>query len=430
MDATVANSRDAWRSRRRATGGFRTMSRRPLDRLLLLMAYLGFVSLGLPDAALGIVWPSVRESFALPQGALGWPLAAAASGYVLSGMLAGRVLAAIGVGWLLGGSTLLVAVGVAGYALSPSASVFIGAACVVGWGSGAVDSGLNVYAAERFGPRHMAFLHAAYSVGAAVGAFTLSAFVAASRSWRDGYGLIALLLTALSVAFLATRKRWRSQEDLVAPTSPGAVPLTPTAPLDSATTVGTLSALRFPLVRLHALLFFVYSGVELGIGHWSYSILTRSRMIEPKAAALAVSSYWACLFVGRVLAGFSVDRLGTAALLRGGMLLAAAATSSFAALPLSATLSAVVLGVIGLAIAPLYPGLMSETPRRVGVRAAGHAVGFQVSAATAGAVLLPTLGGVVAEWHGLEFTAALVALTAILLVSLHELLLHRVGQSC
>src|SRR5688572_13304014 len=125
------------------------MSRRPLDRLLLLMAYLGFVSLGLPDAALGIVWPSVRESFALPQGALGWPLAAAAGGYVLSGMFAGRVLTAIGVGWLLAGSTLLVAGGVAGYALSPSAAVFIGAACVVGWGSGAVDSGLNVYAAER-----------------------------------------------------------------------------------------------------------------------------------------------------------------------------------------------------------------------------------------------------------------------------------------
>jgi fucose permease len=406
------------------------MSRRPLDRLLLLMAYLGFVSLGLPDAALGIVWPSVRESFALPQGALGWPLAAAASGYVLSGMLAGRVLAAIGVGWLLGGSTLLVAVGVAGYALSPSAAVFIGAACVVGWGSGAVDSGLNAYAAERFGPRHMAFLHAAYSVGAAVGAFTLSGFIAASRSWRDGYGLIALLLTALSVAFFATRKRWRSQEDWVAPAPPGAVPLASAVPLDSSTTLGTLSALRLPLVRLQALLFFVYSGVELGIGHWSFSILTRARMIEPKAAAFAVSSYWACLFVGRVLAGFSVDRLGTGALVRGGMLLAAAATSSFAALPLSATLSAVVLGVIGLAIAPIYPGLMSETPRRVGVRVAGHAVGFQVSAATAGAVLLPTLGGVVAEWRGLEFTAALVALTAVLLVSLHELLLRRVGQSC
>jgi fucose permease len=400
------------------------------DRLLLLMAYLGFVSLGLPDAVLGIVWPSVRESFGLSQGALGWPLTAAASGYVLSGLFAGRVLAAIGVGWLLGGSTLLVAFGVAGYALSPYAAVFIAAACVVGWGSGAVDSGLNTYAAERFGPRHMAFLHAAYSVGAALGAFTLSGFIAASRSWRDGYGLIALLLAGLSVAFFATRARWRSQAAAVTSPSPGPAPLTSTVLLDDTATLGTLSALRLPLVKLHALLFFVYSGVELGIGHWSFSILTRARMIEPKAAAFAVSSYWACLFLGRVLAGFSVDRLGSASLVRGGMLLAAVAASSFAMLPLSATMSAVVLAVIGLAIAPIYPGLMSETPRRVGVSAAGHAVGFQVSAATAGAVLLPTLGGVLAEWRGLEFTAALVALTAVLLLSLHELLLHRIGQSC
>jgi fucose permease len=183
--------------------------------------------------------------------------------------------------------------------------------------------------------------------------------------------------------------------------------------------------LRLPLVQLQALLFFVYSGVELGIGHWSFSILTGARMIEPKAAAFAVSTYWACIFVGRLMTGFSVDRLGTVSLVRGGMLVAAAAGLSFAALPLSATLSAVVLGVLGLAIAPIYPGLMSETPRRVGVSAAGHAVGFQVSAATAGAVLLPTVGGVLAGWRGLELTAGFVAFAAVLLVALHELLLQR-----
>lgn len=403
------------------------MSRPSPDRLLLAMAYLGFVSLGLPDAVLGIVWPSVRESFGLAQGALGWPLAAAAGGYMLSGLLAGRVLAAVGAGWLLTGSTLLVSLGVAGYAGSPTAVVFVGAACVVGWGSGAVDTGLNAYAAERFGARHMAFLHAAYSVGAAIGAFTLSGFIAASRSWREGYTLIALVLAALAVAFFVTQKRWQTP---ALPESP------PTLEVEEALSVrvvsrvplGTLHALRLPAVQLQALLFFVYSGVELGIGHWSFSILTRSRSIAPEAAAFAVSSYWACIFVGRLSAGFSVDRLGSVALVRTGVWTAAAAALAFAALPLSAATSAVVLGVLGLAIAPIYPGLMSETPRRVGARAAGHAVGFQVSAATAGAVLLPTLGGVLAAWRGLELTAGLAALSALLLVALHELLLRRDAQ--
>lgn len=396
------------------------MSRRSHDRLLLAMAYLGFVSLGLPDAVLGIVWPSVRETFGLPQGALGWPLAASASGYVLSGLLAGRVLAAAGVGWLLAGSTVLVALGVAGYAFSPGAAVFVGAACVVGWGSGAVDTGLNAYAAERFAPRHMAFLHAAYSVGAALGAFTLSAFVVASRSWREGYALIMVLLAALAVAFFATRKRWQTPE-------PPALELENARAVPIATGVpfGTLRALRLPSVPLQASIFFVYSGVELGIGHWSFSILTSSRTMAPEAAAFAVSTYWACIFLGRVLTGFSVERFGTTALVRTGMWVAAAAVLAFAALPLSAVLSTLVLGVTGLAMAPIYPGLMSETPRRVGASAAGHAVGFQVSAATAGAVLLPTLGGVLAEWRGLELTAWLVALTGLLLVALHELLVRR-----
>lgn len=401
------------------------MSRRTSDRLLLALAYLGFVSLGLPDAVLGIVWPSVRETFGLSQAAIGWPLGAAAGGYVLSGLLAGRVLAAAGVGWLLGGSTLLVSIGVAGYVLSPSAAVFIGAACVVGWGSGAVDTGLNAYAAQHFAPRHMAFLHAAYSVGAALGAFTLSGFIAASRSWREGYALIMLVLGVLAAAFIATQKRWQTPEPTPVAPSSDAVPLEALPSLASGAPLGTLAALRLPSVRLQALLFFVYSGVELGIGHWSYSILSQSRGIEPKAAAFAVSTYWTSLFAGRLLAGFSVERLGTVALTRGGMLLAAVAASLFAAVSLSAAASAVVLGVIGLAIAPIYPGLMSETPRRIGLAAAGHAVGFQVSAATTGAVLLPTLGGILAEWRGLELTAGLVAVSALLLVTLHELLLRR-----
>jgi len=404
-------------------------SGRPPDKLLLLLAYLGFVSLGLPDAVLGIVWPSVRATFALPQAAIGWPLSAAAIGYVLSGLLAGRVLAAVGVGWLLGGSTLLVSLGVAGYAFSTTSVVFVGAACVVGWGSGAVDTGLNAYASEHLGPRHMAFLHAAYSVGAALGAVTMSAFIAGARSWRDGYALIMLVLGTLAAAFVGTVKRWRAPPSEQTPAAfvdsavavsndARAVDAAPVEPL------GTFAASRLGAVRVQALLFFLYSGVELGIGHWSYTILTQARGLAPAGAAFAVSAYWTCLLAGRLLAGLSVDRIGNVLLVRVGMVVAVAAALGFAAVSWSAPASAAVLGLLGLAIAPIYPGLMSETPRRVGARAAPHAIGFQVSAATAGAVLLPTLGGALAEWRGLEWTAASIALTALALVLLHELLLR------
>ncbi|MBL9083094.1 MAG: hypothetical protein JNK76_14865, partial [Planctomycetales bacterium] len=40
--------------------------------LLLVIAYVGFVSLGLPDPVAGVAWPSVREAFGLEQAQFGW----------------------------------------------------------------------------------------------------------------------------------------------------------------------------------------------------------------------------------------------------------------------------------------------------------------------------------------------------------------------
>ncbi|HJW74105.1 MAG TPA: MFS transporter, partial [Thermoleophilia bacterium] len=58
---------------------------------LLLLAYLAFVSLGLPDTVLGVAWPSLRDRFGLSQAALGAALAASLSGYFFSGLVAGRL---------------------------------------------------------------------------------------------------------------------------------------------------------------------------------------------------------------------------------------------------------------------------------------------------------------------------------------------------
>ncbi len=62
--------------RRRIGNG---MTHRP-GLLLVVLAYVGFVSLGLPDAVFGVAWPSVRDRFGLTQAAAGVVFAASASG--------------------------------------------------------------------------------------------------------------------------------------------------------------------------------------------------------------------------------------------------------------------------------------------------------------------------------------------------------------
>jgi fucose permease len=378
---------------------------------LLVLAFAGFVSLGLPDAVLGIAWPWLRADFALKQTALGWILAGGAAGYFCSGLLAGRLIERAGVGALLFGSTTLVVAGVTGYAVAPSILVFALAAVVVGFGSGAIDSGLNTHGARHFRPGQMAWLHAAYSAGAAIGSFVMAEAVVRTGGVHTGYGLVAAVLAALAFAFFFTRRLWSS----------AATQGVPVGPPSGSQRVGALEALKASPVRLGVLSFFVYSGVELGAGHWAYSVLVQSRGLGAELAGLVVSAYWTSIFAGRLAAGFVVERVGNVRLIRYATLLAAVGAVSFAVSGVSYFVNAAGLVLLGLAIAPIYPALMSETPERVG-GAAEHAVGFQVSAAMAGGLCLPALGGFLAEALSLEATAVLVASSAGMLLLLCEAL--------
>jgi fucose permease len=137
------------------------------------------------------------------------------------------------------------------------------------------------------------------------------------------------------------------------------------------------------------------------------------------AAGTWVSLYWASLLAGRVLLGFIVERTGAVRLLRLSTVAAVAGALLFAIPEVPPALG---LAVLGFALAPIFPGMMTETPRRIGAEAAAHAVGFQVSAATLGVALVPSAAGIIGEWLGLEAIAPLIVLVAVLLAVSHEVL--------
>ncbi len=192
---------------------------------LLALAYLAFISLGLPDAVLGVAWPSMRDTFGLSQPLLGVLLAVTAAAYFVSGMLAGKLIHGLGIGLLLAGSTALVAAGVLGYSVAPAFVLILVAAPVMGFGSGAIDAALNSYAARSFSPKHMSWLHAAYAAGATAGPAIMTAVLGVGSSWRFGYAVVGFTLAALALAFVVARKLWAAEpaEPLVVMDAPGGV---------------------------------------------------------------------------------------------------------------------------------------------------------------------------------------------------------------
>ncbi|HEU4581197.1 MAG TPA: MFS transporter [Polyangiaceae bacterium] len=379
---------------------------------LLLLAYLAFISLGLPDATLGIAWPSLQQVFQLPPSAIGLVLGMAVSGYFLSGLLAGRWMQRAGVGSLLAGSSALVALGLTGYALAPAWGLFFPVAFLVGLGSGAIDAALNAYAARHFSVRHVNWLHACWGVGASTGPAIMTSAIALGGSYRAGYGVIAAALAVMALAFVATRRAW-DRDSSPSPASPSSASLVAGSARE---------ALGSGRVWLLMGSFFLYSGLETSVGQWCFTWLTEARGLSVEGAGAWTSAYWGSLTLGRVLLGSIAERFGSDRLLRLASLGALAGVTLFALSPgVSGRLG---LSLLGMSLAPMYPTLMARTPARVGPALSGHTVGFLVSSATLGSALMPALVGVLVGRAGLASIGAMALALGAAFLCVHELILR------
>ena len=328
----------------------------------LLLACVAYLSVALPGSTLGLLWPSIRLSLGQPVGALGILLIPGIAASVVSSAVTGRLR--LSAGPLVAVSTLLIALALAAEALAPSMWVMIVGTVLFGVGFGALDTALNAHAARHFGARDINWMHASYGLGAALGPLLVTALLSAGRSWRQTYGVMALVLAALGgVLVLARRGGW--------------IPASAPAPHPAARSAHTAS----PGAAIGALSFTaVETGIESGAGIWGYLFLTTGRGLPPAAAGVAVAAYWAMMFVGRVVLGPVAERLGAARVLAaavagvplGAMLMALPSPG-----PGSGALAVAGLMLLGLAAAPVFPlfTLTTGTTRMVSLQVAASAVG-------------------------------------------------------
>jgi fucose permease len=375
-------------------------------RLLLGLAFLGFVGLGLPDGLLGVAWPSIRAHFGLPLDALGALLVAWTAGYVVSSFGSGRLLAGLGVGGLLTTSGLATTLSLLGFAVTPVWWGMVALGHLAGLGAGAIDAGLNTHVATHHGPRLLNWLHACYGVGAAAGPALMTAVLMAESPWQTGYAVVAAGQMGLSAGYLLTRRLWNGGP------GPG-VPAAERAP--------SRATLRLPAAWWGCAAFLVYTGLEAAAGAWLFTLLVEARGLPVARAGSTVSVYWGCLMAGRLLFGVAVGLAPVRGMLRGTLALLVLAAALLALRQGPAwDLAAVVL--LGLAAGPVFPSLIATTAARVGEAHAANAIGFQVAAAALGQSMLPALCGILAERGGLETLGPALLVAAVVLFAIHEAL--------
>ncbi len=376
---------------------------------LLLLAYLGFVGLGLPDGLLGVAWPSMRADFGLPLDALGPMLASFVAGYAFSSFVSGRLVAFMGIGSLLAASSVATGASLFCYAIARSWWLVVGFALVAGLGAGGIDAGINTWAALTHSPRTINWLHACYGAGAALGPVVMTRVLAEGRSWRAGYLEVAGAQALLAVAFFLARARFEGGD----------------ASSSEAVADEPLSAtLGLPATWLSLGAFFVYTGLEMAAGVWTYTLFTEARGVDMETAGRFATLFWGGLGMGRLLVGFIPARVPARALLRSAI--AAIAVAAVAVtLDRSAVLASVSLAALGLACGPVFPSLIAGTPARLGASHAANAVGMQITAAALGQSLLPSAIGFAAARFGVEIVGPVLVVAALSLFVIHEALSQR-----
>jgi fucose permease len=368
------------------------------------VACSGLAIIGLPDGSLGVAWPSIRTGFGLSESAFGLILICKTTGGFCAGIMSGHLLELRGSRRVLSAAAVLAACALLVIAVSPAMLGLCVGALLLGLGLGTIDSGLNATAALSFDARAINWMHGCYGLGAMAGPVAMTAIIVWSgQSWRIGYICLATVLACASLLFAR-----RATNSIPART-------------EERGRRGGWNAARHPLVQLQVVLFFVYTGIEIMLGQWSYSILISARGMPDGVAGLCTGAYWGGIAVGRFVLGAIIDRFGADRLLRCctvsivfGSLLFAFANGIWAAAGLIFT---------GLALSPVFPTLMARAPERLGPSVALHAIGFKVSAGTVGGTVFSAIGGLLADAVGLNVIGWCAVGASCVLLMLHEALL-------
>ena len=360
---------------------------------ILMIIYIAFISLGLPDGMLGAAWPTMRLDFGMPVGHAGFVSFVISSGTIVSSLFSVKVIRKLGTGKVTAFSVLLTAIGLTGFALTPNFWWLFLFAIPLGIGAGAVDSALNEYIAEHYTAIHMNMLHCFWGIGALTGPLIMSGFIKNTSSWRPSYGLVAIIQFVLVTILFFSLPLWKKLENQRKENAEIEKQV-------SQKKKSTLESLKIRGVKSVLICFMTYTAMELMLGLWGATYLTSIKNFEPSRAAAWVSLYYGGITLGRFLAAFLSIKLNNKQLIRLGSILTVVAVifmflGHFISEAEYFTLAGFVL--FGLGCAPIFPAMLHETPERFGKENAQSIMGFQMSMAYTASTTLPPIFGFIAS---------------------------------
>ncbi len=372
--------------------------------LLLIVIFIDFIGLGIPDSLFGAAWPAINSDFGLPISAANAVTVTMTVCSIISSLMSAKLTEKFSTSKIAAVSTALTAVGLFGFSISKNIYMMFFFTLFLGFGAGAIDAALNNYVAVHYRASHMNFLHCFYGIGVTLSPYLMS-LALKNRSWQSGYRLAFIIQLVISIIAFASLPLWQ-KNDILSGVSEG----------NSKSSFAEL--IKLPGVKSTWLVLFGSCSLEYVSGTWASSFLVNSRGLTADKAALFITVYYGGMAFGRFLSGILSTKLKPQQIIAIGTILIIPAIV-LVSQPFIPNLIAVGMFLIGLGNGPLYPNMVHLTPIRFGAQRSQAVMGSQMAAAYIGILSMPALTGFLAQKFSTDiFPYCLAVLYGIMLISL------------
>ena len=378
-----------------------------MTHLLLLIIYLAFISLGLPDGLLGAAWPTMHLEISAPLSYAGYLNTLISIFTIVSSLLCDRITRKIGTGRFTAISVSLTAVALWGFSMSDSYWRLLLWAIPYGLGAGGVDASLNNYVAIHYASRHMSWLHCMWGLGATIGPWIMSWALTGGQGWQQGYSTVALIQVALTAALVFSLPLWKPH------------PATQKAAEKPSRPLTIRETLAIPGAKALFITFFGYCGLETTAGLWASSYLIAHSGFSPTEAAALAGLFYTGITVGRGVSGFVTLKLNDTQMVRLGLGIIGGGLALML-LPLGKMGAQIGLVLVGLGCAPIYPCVVHSTPIRFGAERSQSIIGIQMACAYVGSCTMSPLFGIIANGVTPLLLPVFLCVMLALMVVMHE----------
>jgi len=352
--------------------------------LFLVIIYLAFISLGLPDSLLGSAWPVMQNDLSVSMSSAGIISVIISGGTIISSLLSSKLINRFGTGKITFVSVAMTAVALLGFSASSSFIWLCVMSIPLGLGAGSIDTALNNFVALHYKAKHMSWLHCFWGVGATLGPVIMSSFIAKNNGWRQGYFTISVIQFCLVFVLFITLPFWKKLEK------------NDNEVVEEEQDAQKTSSLKIPGVKLVLVSFAFYCAIESTTGLWGSSYLVNYKGLTASEAAGWISLFYGGITVGRLLTGFLTMKFNNNTLIRLGQVICIMGAICLL-LPLPIYFSMIGLILIGLGCAPIFPCMIHETPERFGKTASQSIMGLQMAFAYMGNTFMPPILGFIAS---------------------------------